>query len=141
MICELSTAKGVSWGLNIPLKIQKFKRIENKLHDMNLRIVSQIHIRITWINLNYNFVKILHISLYKFLYFFLTFCLWTTEILIHLVFIQKRFLLLTANIPCLIFCCTTNLFYWFLETIYMLNKSNKLRILFTDLTFAFYSYS
>lgn len=141
MICELSTAKGVSWGLNIPLKIQKFKRIENKLHDMNLQIVSQIHICITWINLNYNFVKILHISLYKSLYFFLTFCLWTTEILIHLVFIQKRFLLLTANMPCLIFCCTTNLFYWFLETIYTLNKSNKLWILFTDLTFAFYSYS
>ena len=73
--------------------------------------------------------------------FFFTFCLWTTEILIHLVFLQTRFLLLIANTPCLVFYCTTNLFYWFLETIYMSNKSNKLQILFTDLTFAFYSYS
>ena len=56
-------------------------------------------------------------------------------------FLQTRFLLLTANTPCLVFYCTTNLFYWFLETIYMSNKSNKLQILFTDLIFAFYSYS
>lgn len=122
--------------------MQKCKRIENKLHDTNLQIVSQIHIFITWINSNYNFIKILHISLYKCLHcFFFTFCLWTTEILIHLVFIHMRLLLLTANTPCLVFYCTTNLFYWFLETIYMSDKSNKLQVLFTDLMFAFYSYS
>lgn len=98
---------------------------------------SFIHIFITWINSYYNVVKILQISPYKwFSLLFSAFCLWTTEILIHLQFIWGSWCFL----PMYLAFFSTGLLifsYWFVGTIYM---SNKLQLIFPDLAFAFYTY-